>query len=266
MVRKLNQVTASFSVLAGQTFGFRVYSIDDSFGAAQVTVTNFAFVSNGFTEAPDASAQDLSDSGTVSFGDIDTTDEVSITFASNGSPVWDGGELDSKLAAALVAGFTTGVTDAAAPGSTAWTYDASGLDLDFLAEGESITFSYTVTATDSEGVTATDVVSFTITGTNDPVFITSEPQSGTVTEDDDEANVASGAVTFTDPDVNDVHTASVTDGTDLYGTFILGIITTTENGGGGSQGWSYTLENNDVDGSGPRCGRHPHRNLHYYRR
>ena len=33
----------------------------------------------GFTEAADASAQDLSDSGTVSFDDIDTNDVVDIS-------------------------------------------------------------------------------------------------------------------------------------------------------------------------------------------
>jgi Ca2+-binding RTX toxin-like protein len=40
--------------------------------------------------------------------------------------------------------------------------------------GETITFSYTVTATDGSGVTATDVVSFTITGTNDGSIVQSD--------------------------------------------------------------------------------------------
>ncbi|MEI2421952.1 VCBS domain-containing protein, partial [Arthrospira platensis SPKY2] len=38
-----------------------------------------------FTEAADASAQTLSQSGTVSFGDVDVNDLVTITFASNGA-------------------------------------------------------------------------------------------------------------------------------------------------------------------------------------
>ena len=59
------------------------------------------------------------------------------------------------------------VTDAAAPGSTPWSYSVNDADLDFLDDGETITFSYTVTATDNSGATATDTVSFTITGTND---------------------------------------------------------------------------------------------------
>ena len=40
------------------------------------------------------------------------------------------------LAAALTAGFTASVTDAAAPGTTPWTYTANDVDLDFLAAGE----------------------------------------------------------------------------------------------------------------------------------
>ena len=102
-----------------------------------------------------------------SFDDIDTNDVVDITFAANGDPVWSGGSIDAGLAAQLVAGFSTGVADAAAPGSTPWSYAVNDANLDFLAAGETITFSYTVTATDSQGATATDTVSFTITGSND---------------------------------------------------------------------------------------------------
>ena len=120
-----------------------------------------------FTEAADASAQDLSQSGTVSFDDVDTSDDIDITFASNSDISWSGGSLPAGLATQLVNGFSTSATDAAAPGSTSWDYSATGLDLDFLAVGESITFSYDVTATDTYGATATDTVTITINGAND---------------------------------------------------------------------------------------------------
>ena len=55
---------------------------------------------------------------------------VDITFASNGDIAWSGGTIDATLAAALVAGFSTGVTDAAAPGSTGWTYNVASANLD----------------------------------------------------------------------------------------------------------------------------------------
>ena len=64
--------------------------------------------------------------------------------------------------------------------------------------------------------------------------ITSAAQTGDVAEDG--TLLATGAVTFTDLDVTDLHTASTADGTSLYGTFSLGAITATTNGLGGSQG------------------------------
>ena len=69
---------------------------------------------------------------------------------------------------------STGVIDADAPGTTPWNYSVLGADLDFLAEGESITFGYTVTATDSEQATATTTVAFTITGTNDAPTVSAD--------------------------------------------------------------------------------------------
>ena len=45
-----------------------------------------------FTEAANASAQDLSESGTVSFDDIDTNDVVDISSRYNDDIVWSGGD------------------------------------------------------------------------------------------------------------------------------------------------------------------------------
>ena len=58
-----------------------------------------------------------------------------------------------------------------APGTTAWTFAANDLDLDFLAAGDRITWSHTVTATDVAGAVATDAVTFRIDGTNDAAVI-----------------------------------------------------------------------------------------------
>jgi len=41
--------------------------------------------STGFIEAADASAQNLTDSGTISFNDVDSTDIIDISYASNGA-------------------------------------------------------------------------------------------------------------------------------------------------------------------------------------
>ena len=189
------QVTWNFNVAnadlqflaAGQT-RTQIYmvTIEDGEGGAvsqaiavTITGTNDGPTINasdptGFIEALNASAQNLGQNGTVSFDDIDSNDVVDITFASNGLPVWSHGSLDPALRALLVAGFSTGAIDAAArvrPES----YNATA-NLDFLGADETITFSYTVTATDGSGASASDVVSFTITGTNDgPTIAASDP-------------------------------------------------------------------------------------------
>ncbi|MFZ2090616.1 MAG: VCBS domain-containing protein, partial [Pseudolabrys sp.] len=138
-----------------------------------------------FTEAADAHAQHLSESGTVNFADIDANDLVSVTSASNNDIAWSGGTLDPTLAAQLVAGFSTGVSNADAPGSTPWNYDVTSANLDFLAAGEKITFSYTVTATDNHGGNGTTTVNFTINGTNDAAVVHAD--TNWATEDDPNA-------------------------------------------------------------------------------
>jgi len=138
------------------------------YGKATNSTAESNAVNRNFLEAEDASAQVLSDAGTVEFDDLDVNDTIDITFASNNDIVWSGGTLDATLAAALVAGFSTGISGAAAPGTTPWTYGTSGLNLDFMAADDTISFSYDVTAEDSQGATATDTITFTITGTADP--------------------------------------------------------------------------------------------------
>src|SRR6185503_8492767 len=128
--------TANLDFLsAGETITFS-YTITatDSTGATATDVVTFTITGTndaptvdatnptGFTEAVNAAAQNLNQAGTVAFNDIDTNDVVDISFASNGAPVWSGGPIDPGLAATLAAGFSTGVIDAAAPGSTPWTY------------------------------------------------------------------------------------------------------------------------------------------------
>lgn len=134
-----------------------------------ITVSN---TSNGFTETTNMNHQALSQSGTISFNDVDNN--VTISHASN-SITWSGGTLDSTLASTLINGFTTSITDGTHSGNGTWAYNVADVDLNFLSEGETITFSYTITAiAGSETITRT--INFTITGTNDaPVFGTIVP-------------------------------------------------------------------------------------------
>ena len=142
----------------------------------------------------------------VSFDDIDTNDVVDISKALTTAAVWSGGTIAPALKTLLEGGFTASVTDAAAPGSTPWSYTVNDANLDFLKAGETITLTYTLTATDSAGATATDTVTITITGTNDGPTISDVANIGFT-----EAGIASaqdlsasGTVSFDDIDTNDV--------------------------------------------------------------
>lgn len=136
-----------------------------------MTITNNS-TSHEFTETTSMNHQTLNQSGSISFNDVDNN--VTISHASN-SITWSGGTLDSTLANTLINGFTTSITDGTHSGSGTWAYNVADVDLNFLSEGETITFSYTVTAiAGSETITRT--INFTITGTNDaPVFGTIVP-------------------------------------------------------------------------------------------
>ncbi|MBY6127052.1 calcium-binding protein [Roseovarius atlanticus] len=117
----------------------------------------------------DASAQMISQSGTVSFDDIDSTDTVTITYEVKDVPVWSDGDfadVDPTLPDQLIAAFFTGVEDADKPGTTPWTWEGT-FDLDFLAKDETITFVIDVIATDCDDASSRVPLEFLITGTND---------------------------------------------------------------------------------------------------
>ena len=144
-----------------KTATFSVNSIND---APTISVST----PSGFTESTDINNQTLTQSGTVTFNDIDNN--VNITYNYNNDISWSGGTLDSAVSAALISGFSTGATNVSS-GTTTWNYNVNNIDLNFLAQGETITLSYMVTVTDLSGVTDTETISFIITGTNDgPVF------------------------------------------------------------------------------------------------
>ncbi|MEX0284431.1 MAG: tandem-95 repeat protein [Paracoccaceae bacterium] len=161
-------VTVSYTVSDG---------VDATSGSVRVTVQNTtppnvaptisATPSAGFAEAPDASAQDLAESGVVSFNDANVGDLVSVAVRNVTTPVWSGGALPAGLAAALQAGFSSSVANAAAPGTTPWNFVANGLDLDFLGAGETIQWTVTLQATDAQGASASTDLAFVINGTND---------------------------------------------------------------------------------------------------
>ena len=142
-----------------------------------------------FIEAPRATHQQLQQTGKINFEDVDANALIDITFSSNNDVQWSGGDLDSVLAETLTGGFDAGVLAASSPGESPWNYDVPNVDLTFLDAGETITFSYTITATDSHGAHANTTLGFTVIGSSlvtvevrdDELIVTGDAGSNSIT-------------------------------------------------------------------------------------
>ncbi len=129
--------------------------------------------------------------------------------------------------------------------SGAWTYalDNARTATQQLAVGETVTETFTATVTDEHGATATQVVTVTISGTNDAPVVTSSTlaASGSVTEsgvvtgsDTPDAGTPSVAGQLTSSDVDHGATATWSGNADgTYGAFAIGT----------DGAWTYTLGN-----------------------
>ncbi|MFK4723648.1 VCBS repeat-containing protein [Bradyrhizobium niftali] len=165
----------------------------------------------------------LNANGTISFTDVDLSDGHTVSFAAAA------GNTTSLGTFALGA-----VSEAAnaANGSVGWTYALNNSASQYLADGQSVTETYTVTVNDGHGSTTTQNVVMTITGTNDAATVSSDSKS--VTEGDTAAALnTSGQLTITDPDSGEAHVVAQTNAAGTYGDFSIdadGAWTYTGNG------------------------------------
>ena len=269
-------LTAALDFLAlGETitWGYEIFVIDSegtqSSDIIQFTLTGTndaptidAEESVAFTEAGNADAQLLAHSSTLDHDDLDYTDVVDLMIASNNDIAWSGGVLDAGLASRLQNGAGIDgsfILDTDTPGTVPWNYGQFGdviEDLDFLREGETITWSYTFSVTDPHGASDSDIVDFTITGTNDqPVvaalaFALSEDDSSAPVDDVTNVNGYAAltgtplteSFVVTDDDVNDTHTFEVVGLTEIAGS--PGVYQTVDN-----MGFAYGKLTNNGDGT-----------------
>ncbi len=170
----------------------------------------------------------------------------------------------------LSLGTLTDTTGSGLGGSDVWNFSAQDKSFDYLADGETLTLTYTVQVDDGHGGVATQPVTITVTGTNDTPFITSGEQIGAITERFNESqpnptgsatpDTATGAVTFTDVDLSDAHTVSITgvvasgttsglaDNATVLKWLSLGTLTdTTGSGIGGSDAWTFSAQDKNFD-------------------
>jgi len=131
-----------------------------------------------------------------------------------------------------------------------FTFDPGTASQD-LAEGQQFEVAFTYTIADDQGFEDEATAIITITGSNDAPVISSETQTGAVTEAVDGSplenattHISTGVITFTDVDLTDTHTASHVDrSTGYFGNFSLDPVDQDAN----SVGWSFSVSDADID-------------------
>ena len=140
-------------------------------------------------------------------------------------------------------------------GSVRWTFSVNDAALDYLAAGETLTQTYTITIDDGHGAAASQLVTITLHGTNDAPVITSAVKMGSVTELPDGSvgeNTAvltsSGTIHFTDADLSDSHVVSVTPlHADYRGSLSASITDPATGGSTGTVSWTYSVNDGALD-------------------
>ena len=167
------------------------------------TIADATTVAGAVTEPGDA---DVNANGVFTVSDLDTSDEVNITGVSVASAgVTTGVADDATLLGLFTVSSSPIVAVGANTGDVTWNFDlgAEPNVFDYLAEGEEAVLTYTVELADNDGITVTQDVTVTITGTNDePVLTLDDGATRQLTETDDEQN-AVGTATVVDADLND---------------------------------------------------------------
>jgi VCBS repeat-containing protein len=238
------------------------------------TITG-ATATDSFSERSDK-IQDTADkdqaSGTIAFADPDLTDTHALS-QSMAVFAWSGGALTAAQQSALATASTLNLVKSdstgTAAGSVAWTYSITDAALDFLAAGETLTVSYTLTIDDGHGGTTSQLVTVTVTGTNDvPTIVAgSTVATGAITElvnktGSTDQDQVSGTIAFKDVDLNDTHTVSqaapgftwsggaLTDAQKaaLTAASTLTLVKTDSTGTGtGSVAWTYKVADSAID-------------------
>ncbi len=122
-------------------------------------------------------------SGKLAFSDADATNTHTVTTTLTSATTSTGHVFSQSELAALLADFTTTVTEPAGgnAGHVAWTIAVPNADLQSLPLGGTATLVYTLTLDDGRGGTATQDVTITAMGVNDPPAINWNPSPAATT-------------------------------------------------------------------------------------
>ena len=208
-------------------------------------------------------------SGTISFTDVDLSDTHTVTVTGvSASGVTSGLPPDNATILGWVSLGTLTDTSNGIGGSDVWTFSAQDKSFDYLAATETLTLTYTAKVDDGHGGVISQNFTVTVTGTNDTPTIATTSNAfhelsnaiqpnpiGSATPD-----TVSGTISFTDVDLSDTHTVTVTgvsasgvtsglppDNATILGWVSLGTLTDTSNGIGGSDVWTFSAQDKSFD-------------------
>jgi VCBS repeat-containing protein len=264
------------------TVVYDVNVTDPSGATATQTVTVTILGTNSapvFTSGPDSASLteqadttgsvslDTTPTGTLTFTDTDTGDTHTVS-SSLASAVWSGGStVPSATVSAAQTALATTLNDSAGTGSGSvdWTFGIADNQLDFLADGETLTLTYNVRVSDASD-SATQTVTVMVAGTNDAPVITSGPESGSVAEQanttgSSAADTTTGTLAFGDVDLTNSHTVQVALDSAVWSTNsgipaqtqadLSSALTTmlhdSAGSGSGSIDWTFSLPDSDLD-------------------
>jgi VCBS repeat-containing protein len=222
-----NSGSESFSFLAaGETFvlTYSIQATDDDGTPLSDTETVTITITGGnntpdvFVGAGDSAAETLAETngtltstGTLSVTDSNVTDIVTSSVTGvTASGTTTGLGSDTAALLAMLSSTPDVLDNTQTAGQLTWNFNSSSEAFDYLAVGESLILTYTITVTDSQSATDTQTVVITITGTNDAPTITVVDVNGAVTEDASTPTLTdSGSITFAELDETDVISSSV---------------------------------------------------------
>jgi VCBS repeat-containing protein len=117
----------------------------------------------------------LTTSGTLTIVDVDTSDTVSTSFELSQVTGSTGELTEDQLEAMFsLAPETPLAADSGDAHNLTWAFNSGAEVFDYLAPGESLQLSYTLTSSDGHGGIDTQVVTVTISGTNDAPALTGD--------------------------------------------------------------------------------------------
>ena len=218
------------------------YTVSDANGAtssAALTITitggNDAPVVTGAVDSGEVTEGALPvmvADGTIDFGDVDLTD-AHVTSVTPGGTGYLG----------TFAADVTNVSTGDGIGQVTWLFAANNVLRQSLGDGQVLVQTYTVVIDDGRGGTDSQLVTITITGTNDAAVITGDSTGAVV-----EAGGVNNAIPGTPTDSGDLNSTDVDDPADSWEEVVAP--TASANGYGtftitAAGVWTYTLDNSN---------------------